>query len=143
MLWSIEEELDSQNSNFRPPCSHVALLLWITVCGADVVDIQLIRKVNKRNCFYHNIHFVIFSSSLSSSCYLLKSDKPWKQREENFFCIDGCLSMSYYIKRNKKRQTLHFLKSIGRVIVTHRHTCINKPCWQSGEIIIWIYLWSR
>ena len=43
----------------------------------------------------------------------------------------------YQVKQ--KRLKIEVFERIGAAIFTHRHTCINKPCWQSGEITILLY----
>ena len=42
-------------------------------------------------------------------------------------------------QKKQKRLKIEVFERIGAAIFTHRHTCINKPCWQNGEITILLY----
>ena len=43
----------------------------------------------------------------------------------------------YQVKQTRLK--IEVFERIGAVIITHRHTCINKPCWESVEITILLY----
>ena len=43
----------------------------------------------------------------------------------------------YQVKQ--KRLKIEVFERIGVAIFTHRHTCINKPCWESVDITIFLY----
>ena len=61
-----------------------------------------------------------------------------------FYSMNSGLSISCYLKRNKKVKRSKICEPICAAIFTHKHTCVNKPCWQRGEIIIlWKWQWSR
>ena len=88
--------------------------------GADLVD----------------IHFAIFSPSISPSCHLL-----WEEREE-FFFYKWFLKHITSDEKARKNSDIAVFEPIGAVIFTHCYTCINKPCCQSGGTIIlssWLY----
>ena len=77
-------------------------------------------------------HF--FSDSPPPMCHSLKR-QTMAGSKRKLFCIYGCLSISYYIKGDRKDRKLQCARTF-----THRHTCINKPCRQKyGIMIVWIW----
>ena len=59
-------------------------------------------------------------------------------RGEVFFHEPLFKHITLYQKK-QKRFKIEVFEPIGAAIFTHRHTCINKPCEQSGEITILIF----
>ena len=85
--------------------------------------------------------FVIAISDISY--YVIKSDKLWKERG-GVFCIDGCLSTSHNIKRNRKDQELQLLNQLmllflhidKHVLTSHTDKVVKLLFFETGNIAV-------
>ena len=84
-------------------------------------------------------HFAVFFWNLSFMSFIKKVRQTMEGEKNNFFRINDCVSISGCITRNRNGQKVQYLNELV-LSFSHRHSCINKPCWQVNEIAI---LWSR
>ena len=84
---------------------------------------------------------------LSSLFYLMSCTKKRQTMERRYVRGDAFLHelLLNYItlyQKKQKRLKIEVFERIAAAIFTQRHTCINKPCWQSGEITFSCIVWS-
>ena len=98
-------------------------------------------KIKSKYFYLYHPLYVIFCPHHSTLCHVLKSDKLWKEGmlRGEIFLHELLLNHITLYQKKQKRLKIEDFEQIGAAIFTHRHTCINKPCWQSGEITILLY----